>query len=604
MGLITNLVQMKAQRDLQAKQTAISGFKSILENQNATPEMRQWAQQGILDVTVPAIAGDGKDGSGGGKKQHEGIRHILGSLMGGIGSLNPMASGPSKGVKSQIAQATGRPRPAKMELTQEEQDQIKERQERAAAQIREDMAVKQSVAIDKARAVQARLDDQAAYDDRVKHADAIWGPGGGGRDRADYVLTGKMPNAGATFKNTPGLTLGSDPKVKAFADANGLEIDPAKGYRLQTDSEGNIVSVMEAAAAPQQQRLYGAIQGYYYDGIARGLSDDDAKKFAGRMFEQYQGVHLGRVEQQAAVDQALSGIGLGRGLNPDAAAKGLGATAPAPAATPAGTPAPSRPAFTGIGAKQTPKSAAPTADANTSRAMDMFWSATLGNTPTPTSGPSRVGFQKGQEAVEKLTGLSSQDFALGVMVAKDLMGAQKDNVDRYVAMQRLGSAMDLMGPNVDALAKNVLQTGSPWLNRHIRDLKTAAIGDPNIAQLMVAVNDFQRQYAVLTAGGALSRAQLPVATQQSVDKIIDPNQTLETVAATLTQIRKQADLETQGFRRAIDQTSGEIKERVAGGKSSSGRGGAGGGRGGSTPSDKNVTPAAQRLIDKYSGGGR
>lgn len=175
---------MKSQKDLQAKQGAIDAVKVVLTDPNATPEAREWATGSLTDLLdnhfhgKSSGGGGGSKGSGGGSgggaqggAQGSGkptIGSIFKGILGGIGhaasAANPYTA--SNKTKEQVAGvATGRPQ--KLELTPDEQQTLKERQDRAEAAVQQDLAVKRQAAL----AQQKRVDDQQFHEDRMKEGE-------------------------------------------------------------------------------------------------------------------------------------------------------------------------------------------------------------------------------------------------------------------------------------------------------------------------------------------------------------------------------------------------------------------------------------------------
>ena len=108
---------------------------------------------------------------------------------------------------------------------------------------------------------------------------------------------------------------GSDTAVLAYTDPK----DPKGFYDPETNEK---IDGFTPGATPQTQRLYGAVLGYYYKFLGQNnpatgkpYSDTEAREKAGQMFTEREGIHLGRVEQQAQIDGALSGISIGPGFS-------------------------------------------------------------------------------------------------------------------------------------------------------------------------------------------------------------------------------------------------------------------------------------------------
>src|SRR5262249_47924274 len=158
-------------------------------------------------------------------------------------------------------------------------------------------------------------------------------------------------------------------------------------------------------------------------------------------------------------------------------------------------------------------------------------------------GAAKVGIQKGREALKKQTGLNAVDFSMVEAANKDERKAFGNTIQRHVAVSRLNEIMSQFGDETILRAKDALQTGSPLLNKPIREIKLETVGDPKLRRFLIALNGFDRQYTSLTSGGSLSNAQLPVSTQQEVKKIIDPNMTLPEVIAAVEQVKTEGKRE-------------------------------------------------------------
>jgi len=605
MGLLTNLVQMKANRDLQAKETAIEGFKSVLTNKNATPEMRQWAQQGVLDLTTNAIAGEGK--GAGGKKQHAGVKQVLGSILGGLATINPMASGPSKGTRQQIAGAMAN-RPQKMELTEEEREAIVQRQQEAADKLQ--------------LAFQAKLDaQQAAFKREEGQKDwELWLDRGQkqgltGRDLAEYAATKgqKLPNVPA---GAPKVLYG---KIKGQGD--GVEIltfnprDPS-GYQ---DAQGNTYTKdqIEITGPPQpNQRLYGQalLASEYVKSKGYKPGSPEYDYWFGQVANQLLSVPIQRTQQAMGIAGFESGIGPGQGMPNIPENPNKGETAPAPGAAPArttpgartapGAPAPGVPGartpFTGIapGAPGAPRTAAPGTTGTNDRFIGMFMDSLYGNLPGGTGGPARIGVIKGREALRKATGLDPVTFSTLEAQSKESLKTFNQIRLRRGAVDQLNSILGQFGDEAVKRAKGALQTGSPFLNKHIRDIELAAVGDPDLRRFLVAFNGFERQYTNLTAGGTFSRAMLPVATGDRVDKVLNPNATLAEVIDAVDQVKIEGQREQQGLKDSEKDTIQEAVDAIKGKPTSTPTGTP---TGTPTPGGTKLSPAAKRYLDRVMG---
>jgi hypothetical protein len=151
-------------------------------------------------------------------------------------------------------------------------------------------------------------------------------------------------------------------------------------------------------------------------------------------------------------------------------------------------------------------------------------------------------------------------------MSKDDRKSVSQTIQREVATKRVNEVLNEFGDELVARSKDALQTGSPILNKPIRSIELAAVGDPNLRKFMVALNAFQRQYGILTAGSPQSIAQLPVAVREDVEKILSPNATLGEVIAMVDQVKREGKREAQGFDKSVKDTLSDMSGRFKGGQ--------------------------------------
>jgi hypothetical protein len=295
--------------------------------------------------------------------------------------------------------------------------------------------------------------------------------------------------------------------------------------------------------------MYGAIQAFYFEGKSRGMSDEQAKEYAGKQAVKQLGTQMSSVQQRIAVTEALSGIPGGPGF-------GGGTTTPSP--TGSGASSSERPAPSARPQGKPQARITPADQQNIQVAL----ADVLGTSKA--SGPAKVRVQNGMKKLAELTGLDPLTLQGQLVVNKDFAKAIGDTVQRYAATDRLSKIMELMGDNVIENAQKVVQTGSPLLNRPIRTVQAETVGSPALRQFLISLNGLQRQYATVTSGGGLSKAQLPVTVQQNVEHMLNPNATLAEVIASVQQIKREAEIEKQGFGRAVQDALGEMKQSPIG----------------------------------------
>jgi hypothetical protein len=404
-----------------------------------------------------------------------------------------------------------------------------------------------------------------------------------GRDRAEYAGSSgqKLPtqssyNLQKTWVQKPGT---DEPEI-AFVDPRNPH-----GY---TDSDGNpLPDGTKAVATPSQQKLYGAIQGYYYEARAEGLDDGDARKKAGQMFMLYQGQQLGKLEQGIAIDQALSGISAGPAFNvpggiKSPAGKDLTGKSPeapkgSPNASAAGKtdPAIKPPATTRAGqsGKAAPLSTSqtPTRPNEITKLTEadqkdvlVYIGSLLGTLPGGGGKAGTVRTRAGLDALQKATGVDA--MTLSANLAQDKATAKQlgETVQRAGAIQRLNNTLQLHGEVLKGVAQTVIQSGSPALNQPLRNLDRLAEGSPELKRFQIALNAVQREYAYLTAGGAQSRAMLPVTVTSNMDKMFSPDSTLAEVFASIDQVKIEAGKETDAMKQTQQDLINTLKSGIVG----------------------------------------
>ena len=272
MGIISDLVRMKSEKDVQAKQGAIDAVKVVLTDPNATPEAREWATGSLTDLLdnhfhgksggggkgggggqggQGGSGGGAQGGKGGGEKQTIGsiFRGILGTIGHAASEANPYTA--SGKTKAQVADVAAR-RPRKLELTPEEQQEQKGKLDEQAAAIAQKIAVQKQAAL----AQQKLVDDRAADDAAAKEADKL---GLVGRDRLSWIAEHKPAPEGNAYekvylKGPDGKTIVAwrAPKTQEVFNIAGRRLDSSQYTEVDKDpAQGQDV----AALRGKEERL-------------------------------------------------------------------------------------------------------------------------------------------------------------------------------------------------------------------------------------------------------------------------------------------------------------------------------------------------------------
>ena len=348
---------------------------------------------------------------------------------------------------------------------------------------------------------------------------------------------------------------GSDTAVLAYTDPK----DPKGFYDPETNEK---IDGFTPGATPQTQRLYGAVLGYYYKFLGQNnpatgkpYSDTEAREKAGQMFTEREGIHLGRVEQQAQIDGALSGISIGPGFSKEFKTPAAPASGTTPTAQPKSTAAPTgaKPPAT-IGAKAA-------ASAEKDKDNILYYLGSL--TGTQKAGGKAAGVRaiEGQKALAKATGLDPVTLSASLTENQALGKQLGETIQREYAIDRLTNTLDVHGDRLLEAASKLIQAGSPALQGPWRKAIRNVEGSPELAKYRVFATDVQREYGYLTAGGAQSRAMLPVTVSENMEHLFSEDATLEEIVTSLKAVRTSAANE----KGAMEKTRGDIVNEMQSG---------------------------------------
>lgn len=230
MGVISDLIRMKSEKDAAAKQGTIDALKLVMmPDSGATPEARNYAQTSLVNLLEGEFGGGGKGKSGGGGKDKAGVSGFFSHLLNGLGNINPY--GASSGTKQQVSQIR-QGMPSKMFLTDDEKEALRAKQAKIESDEKARAAAFQKQESDRV----AREDNQQAYEqeyDRgvnslnLSPADAA--------KRADEIVNKYKP-AAAPKQSVPKAVTAIGPDGKTFTaylrtDENGVE----QLYKLGSD---------------------------------------------------------------------------------------------------------------------------------------------------------------------------------------------------------------------------------------------------------------------------------------------------------------------------------------------------------------------------------
>ena len=349
-------------------------------------------------------------------------------------------------------------------------------------------------------------------------------------------------------------------------------VRPGSNERIYADT-GDVVPEEVATVNPGQitakerENYYGSYGNYYRAAKGRGLSDEASKEKAGEMVQKEFGVKLSRQEQTIAINAELSGIGGG--------SSGVSGGSAAPSTPKNGTVLKSGAPASPAGKVRKPGEL-PVLSTKDEGFVNMYLNSLFSNAASGRGGGGAmaVGINKGMNILAKASGLSPIEFQTEQAIKKDGINAIADTYKRYNAVSRVGDLLEGFGENVEDLGKKAIATGSPLLNKAWKSISINTVGNPDLRQYMLALNAMQRQYGVLTAGGALSNAMLPVSVGEKVEELMSPNQTLAEAIASVAQVKKETEIEKAGYLKSIRGAADDIRQGIPlGGGGSGGSGG-------------------------------
>ena len=350
---------------------------------------------------------------------------------------------------------------------------------------------------------------------------------------------------------------GSEELQSGWADPRdpGKVFDATSGQALESGSFTLVDKTLAGAEA--RSKYWGEFGNYYRAARGQGLDDAGARNAAGAMVYKKYGTQLGKQEQDIAINQALSGIGAGGGVPPAARppAQPVTPSAGQPRNVTQPMPAPSRPV-------RQASPAGPLANLTPRESENvLYYLGTLTGTQKGNSRAAQVRSQEGLRTIARVTGLDPMTLTAKLTETPALAKQIGETVQRSGAIQRLANTIEVHGKVLNDVMKHQTDTGSPFLNKPLREWSREAQGSPDYKRLQVALNEMQREYAYLTAGGAQSRAMLPVHTSESMDKILSLDSTLPEIVAATDQIGIGAKTELGAMNKTVE----DLQNKMLGG---------------------------------------
>jgi hypothetical protein len=317
-----------------------------------------------------------------------------------------------------------------------------------------------------------------------------------------------------------------------------IRIDPRTGKRTSTDSGEPVPEETRTVnpsveSAEMRQWSYGRMGDLYRAAKGQGQSDDQAKKTASDQFRQKYLLDLSKEQQDIAIKEALSGIGGGAGGQ-----------------TP-GSRALSKPSDRSPVTGLTP---------NDQKDVNYYIGSVMGMQKGGGQAAA-VRSQRGQEALQKATGLNSMELSAALTEDKALGKSLGATIERAGAFAGLQNTLKEHGQVLLDAAKAYDPTGSPLANRTVQWIEKNVEAHPELSKYQIAMQAVQREYGKLVSGATQSRAPLHVAAIKEGAETFRPDATMADVAASVEQLKTEADAEAKAFRETIN----DIKQRYGSG---------------------------------------
>ena len=369
------------------------------------------------------------------------------------------------------------------------------------------------------------------------------------REEDNAEIKRKMSEVTKPHNLTKVLARTPDGKVMpAFADPQNP--GPLRTIEGQSLPEGTEAIDLSTNSAEIRASAYGEFGNLYRAAKGRGYDDAHARMIAGEQVQKHFNLTIGGKEQDIAIKGELSGIGGGSEGSLNNSTQDSSTTKVAKSISP-----------------NTPnKEGFPLSFNDKDRGyVDQFLQQLAGNIPAGRGGAAgQLGTKRGMELLAKAAGVDPMTFAGASTEIKGSAKQLSETIQRAGAIQRLNNTLALHGPIVNQTISKLTDTGSPILNEHIRDLGRLALSNPDLKAFHVALNTIQREYTYLTAGGAQSKAMLPVGTQKDITSILSPDMTIKEAAAVINQIQIEAKNETQAMKNTQRDIIDSMKKNILG----------------------------------------
>jgi hypothetical protein len=371
------------------------------------------------------------------------------------------------------------------------------------------------------------------------------------KEMLENIITKKYGGTGTLtgrVHGVAGVTPGTDVTLQTDAARLGIPLDPKKWYREEEDASGRVTRIREAPG-PQSQ-LAAQMKSLYEANKATGMSDEQAMKEAGDYIRQNFLLGMEKKKQDIFIDSLLAGLQTPAVTSPAAAAPATSPASqqPAPGETPAAPD--TAPPSTRVAPFVQPKKSGgwELNDRGKIQANLLAQSLIPGAGGSARSKQMLAGKALIIPAIAKVTGKSDAEVNADMSDYHGELKASQDAAVWYGNLLRITNQIDQSGMLFLDAAKALNQVSPAILNSAWQAWQqNMTTGNPELDKYLLALNQLDRVYSVMTAGAPASRGMPPVDTTNHIRQLLRSNMTMKDAVAMVQQIGKEKGAEVRAY---------------------------------------------------------
>jgi hypothetical protein len=182
---------------------------------------------------------------------------------------------------------------------------------------------------------------------------------------------------------------------------------------------------------------------------------------------------------------------------------------------------------------------------------------------TARSTAAQVGNKEVVDAIAEISGKLPGDVIPDLSAYIGSLRAVRDNSLWYGNMLRVMNQLDVSGEIFLKAAQLLNQENPAILNKPMQTiLKEYSPSNPQLRQYFVALNNLDKIYGIFSTGAPQSRAMPPVAVMQRAGHVLDGSMSARDAAATLQQMYREKNVDTEAYRRTVEQMRNELSSNA------------------------------------------